>query len=323
MIGLLKVSRQRPILLTSLLLLFCHYVKIDGRGCEAFCFSYRNYYSSVVTKVGLEGGGRNGSTRVAQRRHPRMYDLDISSLFLNSSTNNDDDVNDVDKCDDDKNDLDNEKKQTNDSIKKWTHANIEWQLRPPEDTPLIEKLKIQAAAKAIHAECTLNDQPIPPVLCPKGGKAVLLAFEKNVDTGVVGSKQIAKFGITTTRGPPAPPIDETIQDIYGIDLPFNGAGVAAIIYMYVEPEYRKLGIGQLALEAIAAIQTVQGCDFTVLVADDDGSNKLVEWYQRNGYSLAPKLQDIFGSPGGKFGVTMIRPTQVSADIFKRCQIKWW
>lgn len=224
--------------------------------------------------------------------------------------------------------------------RKWTHADIEWQLRPPEDTPLFEKLKLQAAAKALHAECVLKDLPVPPVLCPKGGKALLLAFEKqtppsnsngtdsNNDTDtppakVKVGKQIAKFGFTTTRGPPAAPIDQTIQDIYGVDLPFNGAGVAAIIYMYVEPEYRKLGIGELALEAIAAIQTVQGCDFTVLVADDDGSNKLIHWYQRNGFTLAPQLQDIFGSPNGKFGLTMIRPTQVSSDIFARCQIKWW
>jgi GNAT superfamily N-acetyltransferase len=202
---------------------------------------------------------------------------------------------------------------------KWTHSDIEWRLRPPEDTPLIEKMKLQAAAKAIRAECLLREQPVPPVLCPKGGRALLEAYDKKNNK----KKQIARFGITTTRGPPAPPMDETIQDIYGVTPPFGGAGIAAIIYMFVEPEYRKLGIGELALEAIAAIQIVQNCDFTVLVADDDGSNKLIEWYERNGFTQAPKLQDIFGSPGGKYGVTMIRPTQVASDIFARCQIVWW
>jgi len=209
----------------------------------------------------------------------------------------------------------------------WTHSDIEWRLRPPEETPMVDKLKLQAGARALRAQLQLNGEPIPPVLCPRGGKAVLEAYDKNGrQSNDKNKKRIAKFGITTTRGPPAPQIDETIEDIYGIASPMNGgpsAGVAAIIYMYVEPEYRKLGIGELALEAIAAIQTVQGCDFTVLVADDDGSNKLIEWYERCGFKVAPKLQDIFGSPGGKFGITMIRPTQVRSDIFARCQIKWW
>ena len=212
---------------------------------------------------------------------------------------------------------------------KWTHSDIEWRLEPSEDTPLVEKLKLKAAAKAVRAECMMKDQPVPPVLCPKGGKAVLEAFDNRNSSKnqipIMGGKKrrIGKFGITTTRGPPAVLLDETIKDIYDVTPPINGAGVAAIIYMYVEPEYRKLGIGELALEAIAAIQIVQGCDFTVLVADDDGSNKLVAWYEKNGFSIAPKLQEMFGSPGGKYGVTMIRPTQVASDIFARCQIKWW
>ncbi len=205
---------------------------------------------------------------------------------------------------------------------KWAHSDIEWHLRPPEETPTVEKLKLLAAARAIRAQCQLNGEPVPPVLCPKGGRAVLEAYDKNGKLGKRG-KKIARFGITTARGPPAPQIDETVEDIYSIPNGGPSPGVAAIIYMFVEPEYRKVGIGELALEAIAAIQTVQGCDFTVLVADDDGSNKLISWYEKCGFSIAPKLQDIFGSPGGKFGVTMIRPTQVRSDIFARCQIKWW
>jgi GNAT superfamily N-acetyltransferase len=203
------------------------------------------------------------------------------------------------------------------SSEKWTHSDIEWRLRPSEETPRMERIKQRAAAKAIRAECLLKGEPVPPVLCPKGGKAILEAYDKKNGT----NKKIARFGITTSRGPSAPQIDETIQEVY--DISFNNAGIGAIIYMFVEPEYRKLGIGELALEATYAIQTVQGCDFTVLVADDDGSNKLISWYERNGFTIAPKLQDMFGSPGGKFGTTMIRPTEVRSDIFARCQIKWW
>lgn len=197
----------------------------------------------------------------------------------------------------------------------WTHEDIKWVLSPPPDIPFFEKVKVKAAASAIRAELLLKDQPVPPILCPKGGKAELEGFKNG--------KKIAKFGFTTSRGPSAPPIDETIEDLYGVSSSIFGKGIGAIIYMFVEPEYRGLGIGSLALEAIAAIQTVQNCDYTVLVADDDGTGKLVKWYEDSGYKQAPKLQDSFGSSGGEFGLTMIRPTSVRSDIFARCQIKWW
>jgi len=140
----------------------------------------------------------------------------------------------------------------------------------------------------------------------------------------ISGRKAARFGFTTTRGPPSNEIISTVQTLYNVSQSLaNGAGVAAIIYMYVEPDYRGLSIGELALEAISAIQSMQGCDFTVLVADDDGSGKLVNWYRSNGFSLAPTLQEVFGSPGAKYGVTMIRPISVAPDIFSRCKIIWW
>lgn len=197
----------------------------------------------------------------------------------------------------------------------WSHSDIEWRLRPSPETSRWRRILVRAAAKAIRLECRLLRNPVPPILCPKGGAAVLEAYK--------GRKKIARFGITTTRGPPEPIITQTIEEIYNITVPFNGAGVAAIIYMFVEPDYRKFGIGDLAIEVISAIHTVQNIDFTVLVADDNGSGKLVAWYEKNGFATAPGLQDLFGSPGGQFGATMIRPVQMTPDFFERCTIKWW
>mmetsp|Transcript_4803 Transcript_4803/g.9163 ORF Transcript_4803/g.9163 Transcript_4803/m.9163 type:complete len:271 (-) Transcript_4803:2-814(-) len=197
----------------------------------------------------------------------------------------------------------------------WNHEDVEWVLSPPPDTPMFEKIKLKAAANAIRTELLLKDDPIPPVLCPKGGKAELECFRNG--------KKIAKFGLTTSRGPSHPLIDETIQEFYGVSASLDGKGIGAIIYMFVEPEYRGKGIGTLALEAMAAIQSVQGSDFTVLVADDNGSGKLIKWYEDCGFQQAPKLQEIFGSPDAKFGITMIRPTSVRSDIFAKCKIKWW
>lgn len=196
-----------------------------------------------------------------------------------------------------------------------THADIEWRLGPAEDTPPWEKVKLKAAANAIRTEILFKGEPLPPILCPKGGKALLEAYKDG--------KQIGRFGITTSRGPPATQLDETVLEFYEVSPGFAGIGAAAIIYMYVDPSYRKRGIGKLALEVIAAIQTVQGSDFTVLVADDDGSGKLVRWYEECGFRVAPKMQGLFGSADGEYGVAMIRPTSVRSDIFAVCQIKWW
>ena len=104
------------------------------------------------------------------------------------------------------------------------------------------------------------------------------------------------------------------------DFSFVMPQAAAIVYMFVEPEFRSRGLGSLALEVIAWIQASQGIDYTVLVADDKTpgmlerskqAGKLVQWYQRHGFATAPLLQDLFGSPHGQFGITMIRPTHPS------------
>ena len=136
-------------------------------------------------------------------------------------------------------------------------------------------------------------------------------------------KKVARFGITTHRGPPAPQITSTIKDIYNVTILGEEPGVAAIIYMFIEPEYRSTGLGEMALEIISSIQALQRCDFTILVADDDGSGKLIDWYTQNGFQKAPLIQDLMGSPGGIHGITMIRPTVVSNDVYHNCTIEWW
>jgi len=160
----------------------------------------------------------------------------------------------------------------------------------------------------------------PPFLCPKGGRALLEAYYKEPGQR---KKKIARFGFTTSRGPSSPDIDTTIRETYKIDPPPLSASIAAIIYMFVEPDYRSRNVGALALEVISAIQSVQVVDFTVLVADDNGSGGLVKWYEEHGYSKAPLMQNMLGSPNKENGVAMIAPVQIEEGFFSRCTIKWW
>jgi GNAT superfamily N-acetyltransferase len=97
---------------------------------------------------------------------------------------------------------------------------------------------------------------------------------------------------------------------------------AAIVYMYVEPAYRGRFVGRLALEATAFLHATRGCDYTLLVANDKSDDQqLVEWYERAGFSRAPALQEVLGSPDGMYGITMIAATRQSMP--DDCVIQWW
>mmetsp|Transcript_5220 Transcript_5220/g.13056 ORF Transcript_5220/g.13056 Transcript_5220/m.13056 type:complete len:267 (+) Transcript_5220:106-906(+) len=201
-----------------------------------------------------------------------------------------------------------------------THSDIEWRLRPPEGTRRIDRLKIKLGANILRLWSKLKGMELPPVLCPRGGRALLEAYYKEPGQR---KKKIARFGFTTARGPSSPEIDKTIVETYNINPPPLSATIAAIIYMFVEPDYRGRNVGALALDVISTIQSVQVVDFTVLVADDNGSGGLVRWYEEHGYSKAPLLQKILGSPHKENGVAMISPVKSGAGFFDQCVIKWW
>ena len=196
-----------------------------------------------------------------------------------------------------------------------THKDIVWKLRPPEGTGRRRRLWLKFAANVIRLDCLLFRKTLPTALCPKGGQAVLEAHTHDSTGKLV---KVGRFGFTTERGAPAEPIQETVDDLYGVK---NLVGVGAIIYMVVEPEYRKRNIGTMALDVIGCIHAIQGIDFTVLVVDDNGSGKLNSWYEKNGYSRAPKLQNILGSPDAIHGISMIAPTVLALD--EDCRINWW
>jgi hypothetical protein len=206
----------------------------------------------------------------------------------------------------------------NDDKESLGHGDILWKVRPPPGVSVWKRLWLRLAANVLRLDCKIKRQEPPVVLCPKGRQVVLEAHYRPNDSSKY--EKIGRFGITTERGPSNPPIQETVNELYSID-PRISVAVAAIIYMVVEEPYRKRNVGGLALEVISLIHAIQGSDFTVLVVDDNGSGKLIDWYAKYGYSKAPKLQEVLGSPNAIHGITMIAPTrQIVPD---NCFIQWW
>ena len=202
-----------------------------------------------------------------------------------------------------------------------THADILWKIRPPPEATKRQRLKWKVTANLLRWECILRRRPVPTVLCPNNFPSIVLEAHLKRP-----KQKIGRNGITCQRGPSAPPIAETVEQLYGISASLaQTIGIAAVIYMVVEPEFRGRNVGSLALEVIALIHAKVNADFTILVCDDKSSREvrtLVKWYEGNGYKRAPLLQNMMGSPNEQFGVSMIAPTD-GRGVPDGCTIQWW
>lgn len=81
-----------------------------------------------------------------------------------------------------------------------THADITWKLRPPENTSKLSRLQIKFGANLLRLYSKLKGKTLPPVLCPKGGRAMLEAYYKEPGW-FQRERRIGRFGFTTLRGP--------------------------------------------------------------------------------------------------------------------------
>lgn len=121
-----------------------------------------------------------------------------------------------------------------------TLADIEWKLRPPPPDEqkssrrllsLTRRLKIKSSGYILRLYSKLSGKELPPVLCPKGGRAVLEAYYREPTPGKgegirrmfwkkkKGKKmKIGRFGFTTLRGPSNDESEFVFKDSVGISL---------------------------------------------------------------------------------------------------------
>lgn len=131
-----------------------------------------------------------------------------------------------------------------------------------------------------------------------------------------------------------PELEDTVRKIYHNNKSnqnHDPLRAAAILYMFVEPEFRGRNIGQQALRIIAYLHHVAGCNYTILIADDQQrdtttttrTGRLVRWYERSGYTIAPDLEDMMGTARGTLGVPMIAPVHESSELPEGVFLEWW
>jgi hypothetical protein len=76
---------------------------------------------------------------------------------------------------------------TSSDITTLTHSDIEWKLRPPEGTSRLNRLKLKLGANILRWDAKLKGGELPPVLCPRGGQAVLEAYYKGIHCMILSS----------------------------------------------------------------------------------------------------------------------------------------
>lgn len=64
------------------------------------------------------------------------------------------------------------------SPKQLSHFDVEWKLRPPEDSSRLQRLKFKLGANILRLDSKLRGSELPLVLCPRGGRALLEAYYK-------------------------------------------------------------------------------------------------------------------------------------------------
>jgi GNAT superfamily N-acetyltransferase len=94
-------------------------------------------------------------------------------------------------------------------------------------------------------------------------------------------KSIAKCGVRSYTKSANGTMKELISELF-LDNSSNLL-MSLMVYMYVASTHRQLDIGSILLQYIINEGKALQANYLLLVHDDDGSNKLVKYYERKGF----------------------------------------
>lgn len=129
------------------------------------------------------------------------------------------------------------------------------------------------------------------------------AFSSKMLPAFLRAKPTAKSGIRTFSSSSSM-MDLTINEVFtdislqtedhsDVDFKVNGRfKIGLMVYMWVHPDYRGSNLGDLLLKKIYNDCIKKGDQFLLIVHDDNGSGKLIEYYLKRGFvridSMVPK-----------------------------------
>jgi N-acetylglutamate synthase-like GNAT family acetyltransferase len=97
-----------------------------------------------------------------------------------------------------------------------------------------------------------------------------------------------------------------------VDRLSNGSRrVGPLVSLFVEPSERGNGLGEALFRAMMRESRVSGNDFALLVHQDNGSGKLIRWYQMMGFKLLPTDNAI----GVEKGMICVLPRDVDGAFY--------
>jgi len=91
---------------------------------------------------------------------------------------------------------------------------------------------------------------------------------------------VARSGVRNFSGS-SELMDELLRSEYNES--GRNVSVALFVYMWVNPKYRRRGLGDLLLNEVAKICFKRGDRYMLLVHDDNGSGKLISYYLNRGF----------------------------------------
>ena len=89
--------------------------------------------------------------------------------------------------------------------------------------------------------------------------------------------------------------------------------VAPLVSLFVEPSERRHGLGDALFRAMLRESRISGYNFALLKAEDNGSGKLIKWYEDMGFHLLPADNPI-GLMDGSYMVSML-PVNASDEYY--------
>eukprot|EP01031_Cornospumella_fuschlensis_P032440 gene32440-39228_t len=109
-------------------------------------------------------------------------------------------------------------------------------------------------------------------------------------------RPLAKMGIRTYSTKSTSYLEESVNLTFGATSNSldgeSGYNIGIFVYMYVAPALRGLGIGEILLDAGKDACRAKQDKYMLLIHDDNGSGKLIKYYQDRGFrgidSFLPK-----------------------------------